>query len=60
MNNENRLDNLCSLQLEYEKIIDRSDGSTSTKDKNDILLKLCSQFNCSLKEYLYLSKCFLN
>jgi hypothetical protein len=54
-----RLNNLCKLQLEYEKLIDRNDSNTSTKDKNDILLKLCSKFNCSLKEYLYLSKCFL-
>ena len=54
-----RLNNLCRLQLEYEKLVNRDDKNTSTKDKNDILLKLCSKFNCSLKEYLYLCKCFL-
>jgi|SaaInlV_120m_DNA_3_1039746.scaffolds.fasta_scaffold29230_3 hypothetical protein len=54
-----RLNNLCKLQLEYEELIDRSDENTSTKEKNDILLKLCAKFDCSLKEYLYLSNCFL-
>jgi len=57
---DGRLLELAGLQVQYEKTIDRDDSATTHAEKMQVLTRLCSEFNCSFKEFQYLERCLIN